>query len=288
MSSPNKDNSIIVKDVHCPYCNSNNALLINRAEAKKVSLQLPAFGLKYILGLLYLSFLYIWIHGIKIIEAKKEIKNVAYAFCPNCGNSYSMAPSESVKEETEEARLYKVRDGKVIMGLCKGISEYTGISILWIRIKTVIFGFTIIGALLYFLIGACIPFKDELDSEMPDKRFYRINKGKDIMGLCKGLAEYTGIPVMWVRLFALMGGFTGIGVIAYFVVSALIPIKENVELGIQKKKLYKVKNGKVLFGVCTGIAEYSGMPLWLVRLLAVLLFPIYFVLAAMIPTQETD
>ncbi len=289
MSSPNKDNSIIVKDIHCPYCDSDNALLINRAEAKKVSLQLPAFGLKTVLSAVYLSLVHVWIHGWKLIEAKKEIENVTYGFCPNCGNGYSMSPPESVKAEAEEPRFCKIRDGKVIMGLCKGISEYTGISILWIRIMTVIYGLTIIGALLYFLIGACIPFQDELNCEIPDKRFYRINKGKDVMGLCKGFAEYTGIPVMWVRIFTLMGGCTGIGAIAYFIVGAFIPIKEDVELGIQKKKLYKVKKGKVLFGLCTGLAEYSGIRLWAVRLLTVLfLSPIYFVLAAIIPTQETD
>ena len=164
MTSTNKD-SIIVKDIHCPYCNSEHAILINRAESKKMSLQLPSFGLKTILSLLYLSVIYVWIHGYKLIELKKETENVTYGFCPHCGNGYSMAPPESVKEETKEPKFYRIRENKVIMGMCKGISEYTGISVLWVRILTVAYGLTFIGAILYFLISICIPFKEISDND---------------------------------------------------------------------------------------------------------------------------
>lgn len=286
MLAKNKDDSVIVKEVHCPYCNTEQAILISKTEAKKISIQLPAYGLKYVLSLLYLSILYMWIYGFKMIEAKKEVNNITYGFCPNCGNGYSMAPPETVKEEMEEPKFYKIRDG--IMGMCKGISEYTGISILWIRIMTVIYGLTVIGALLYFLIGACVPFQDEMETGVSHKRFYRVNKGKDITGLCKGFSEYTGIPVMWVRLFTLLFGVTVLGTILYFLISAFIPVKENVEQGIVKKKLYKIRNKKVLFGLCVGIAEYTHMPLWLARVLAILLFPLYILIAAIVPTMEDE
>ena len=219
------------------------------------------------------------------------IDNVTYVFCPKCGNSYSMAPPEVIKEENNEPRLYKVREGKVVMGLCRGISEYTGISLFWIRLMTVLYGITIIGALLYFLIGACTNFKDEEAEDIANKRFYRVKKGKDVMGICKGISEYTGIPVMWVRIFMLLFGLTIIGTILYFIVALFVPVKENVEKGIKRKKIYKMKEGKVVFGLCKGFSVYSGMPLWLVRTLTiVLVLPtvLYFIIGAIIPTEERD
>ena len=100
---------------------------------------------------------------------------------------------------------------------------------------------------------------------------------------------YTDIPVMWVRIFAVLSIATIIGPILYFVISAFIPVKEKVEQGIVRKKLYKTKNKKVFLGLCAGFAEYSNMPLWLVRLLTiVLIFPmaLYLIIAAIVPTEE--
>lgn len=287
-SQQNKDN-IILKEIHCPYCNSDNALLLNKTTSKKISLQLPAYGLKFLFALIYLSFVQIWINGFKIIEAIKTIDNITYGFCPKCGNSYSMAPPDVIKEETDEAKFYRIQKGKVVMGMCKGISVYTGISLLWIRIMTVLYALTIIGAILYFLIGACIPFKENAEIDNVDKKFYRINNGRDIMGLCKGFSEYTDIPVMWVRIFTLLFGCTIIGIPIYFIISAFVPVKEKVEQGIKRKKLYKIREGKVILGLCAGFAKYANMPLWLVRLLTIVLIipmALYWIVGAIVPTEE--
>ena len=305
----NKDSSVILKDVHCPYCNTDHALLLSRVTAKRIALQVPAFGLRVILSMLYLPIIYIFIHGYKLIEAGKETDSITYGFCPNCGNGYSMAPPEMVKEETKAPKLYKVQEGKAVMGLCRGISEYTDIPLLWVRILTVLYGFTVIGAVLYFLIGACIPFREDAANGTADKRLYRSYRGRDIMGLCKGFSNYTGIPVMWVRIFTVLFGLTVLGTILYFIVAAFVPVQEHVEQGIQKKKLYKIRKGKVLLGLCTGFAEYSGMQLWLVRLLVclipALLLVLYFlmiriiilpalplglycILGAIVPTKEDE
>lgn len=289
MATQQNKETIISKDVHCPYCNYDQALLVSKNTSKRVSLQLPAFGLKFILSLLYLAIVQIWIYGFKLVEITKTVDNVTYGFCPKCGNSYSMAAPEVIKEEVKAPKFYRVSEGKVCMGMCKGISEYTGISLLWVRIMTVIYGLTVVGAILYFLIGACIPFREDAEKGIDDKKFYRVRKGKDIMGLCKGFSEYTDIPVMWVRIFTVLFGATVIGTILYFIISAFVPVKENVEQGIQRKKLYKVKKGKVILGLCAGFSAYSKMPLWLVRLLAIILvlpWALYWIIGAIVPTEE--
>lgn len=64
---------------------------------------------------------------------------------------------------------------------------------------------------------------------------------------------------------------------------------KNVEQGITKKKLYKIKEGKVILGLCAGFAKYANMPLWLVRLLTIVLgFPmaLYWIVGAIVPTKE--
>jgi len=215
-----KENSIILRDIHCPYCDSENALLISEKTKSVIALRLPAFGLKFILSLIYLSFLHIWRYGYKIFEASKERFYTTYGFCPKCGNSYSAGAPEEVKAEANEPKLYRIRKGKVITGYCKGISEYTEISVLWIRIMTVLFGLTLTGTFFYFLIAACIPFKEDVESgAINDKKFYKAKKGqgKVFMGVCKGISNYTEIPVAWIRILMVLLGIAVIGAIVYIV-----------------------------------------------------------------------
>lgn len=158
---------------------------------------------------------------------------------------------------------------------------------------TVIYGFTVIGAIVYFLAGACIPFKEDTDTGINDRKMYRVRKGSDITGLCKGFSEYTGIPVAWVRLFNILFSITVIFPLLYFIISAFTPVKEDIEQGIKKKKLYKVKEGKCIFGLCKGFSECKKVPLWIVRVVTVILSIVtvslfYLIAAAIIPTKEDD
>lgn len=143
-------NNVILKNVHCPYCNTDEAVLINKETANKYSLQLPAFGLKFLLSVMYLGFIHIYRYGCKLIQIVKKNDNLTYCFCPKCGNSYSLnAPSE-ITNENEDKKLYKIENGKLLKGICKGISVLTEIPLLWIRIMTTIYGVWEIFALYSF------------------------------------------------------------------------------------------------------------------------------------------
>ena len=280
----NKDGGdMILKDIHCPYCDTEHAILLSRPTSKEWALRLPAFGLKFLLCLLYLGFIQIFVHGYKYFELTKRVNYTTYAFCPNCGNSFSMAAPETVRDDLNEPKLYKNKHNRAIMGLCSGISEYTGISLLWIRILTFIYGLTVIGAILYFLIGACLPFREDAEDGITYKKLRRARTGRDVTGLCRGFSEYTGIPVGIVRVFALLL-FP-----LYFIASIFVPVQEDAEHEIRKRKLSKVKEKKFLVGVCAGISAYTGMPLWLVRLLTIILivtWPLYWIAAAVMPNEE--
>ena len=59
------------------------------------------------------------------------------------------------------------------------------------------------------------------------KRLYRVNENKAIMGVCTGIAEYTEIDVNIVRiLFVILALTSGIPIIIYIVMGLVLPIKE--------------------------------------------------------------
>ena len=231
MASPqNKDSSIILRDIHCPYCNTDKALLMSRKTASTIGLRLPAYGLRFVLSLIYLSLLHIWRYGFKIIEVTKGRTYSTYGFCPCCGNTYSAGPPEEVDEEESDPKFYRVRKGKAITGYCNGISEYTDIPLLWVRIMTVLYGVTIVGIFFYFLISVCIPFREDVESgALEDKKFYKAKKGngKIIMGLCKGISEYTEISVVWIRILMVIIGLTVIGTILYLIFGAVAKTRDE-------------------------------------------------------------
>ena len=61
----------------------------------------------------------------------------------------------------------------------------------------------------------------------------------------------------------------------------------------EKKKLYRIEEGKMIAGVCTGLAEYFNMDVTIIRLIWALLFLFagsgliaYFIAALIIPMKE--
>ncbi|MGC1269614.1 MAG: envelope stress response membrane protein PspC [Croceibacterium sp.] len=53
-------------------------------------------------------------------------------------------------------------------------------------------------------------------------RFYRDKKNAKLMGVCSGLADYTGIDALWIRLgFVILTLATGFGLPIYFVLGIL-------------------------------------------------------------------
>ena len=54
----------------------------------------------------------------------------------------------------------------------------------------------------------------------PRTRFYRDKVNGKVMGVCAGIADYTGVDVLWVRLGTVLLTLMGVGIIipAYFVI----------------------------------------------------------------------
>lgn len=109
----------------------------------------------------------------------------------------------------------------------------------------------------------------------PRGSLYRDESDKILGGVCSGLASYLRIDSTIVRLvFALLtlGGF-GTGFLIYVVLWIVLPSKNLNEVQVTRK-LYRNPDQKVLGGVCSGIASYFNIPVWIPRLVFVL--PIAF------------
>ncbi|MFT4026719.1 MAG: envelope stress response membrane protein PspC [Novosphingobium sp.] len=59
-------------------------------------------------------------------------------------------------------------------------------------------------------------------------RFYRDKLGGELFGVCAGIADYTGVDVLWVRIgmvLLTMAGFGFIVVPGYFLTAIFAPVK---------------------------------------------------------------
>jgi len=65
---------------------------------------------------------------------------------------------------------------------------------------------------------------------MEQKRFYKIEDGKIIAGVCGGVAEYFSIDPSIVRIgWAVVSLAWGAGIIAYIVAAIVLPYKSQVK-----------------------------------------------------------
>jgi|GEM_PF-672670 len=120
------------------------------------------------------------------------------------------------------------------------------------------------------------------------KRLYRSRREKMIAGICSGLAEFLNIDPSIVRLVWIIIIFLGgLGIVLYLICWFIIPsnpqhiILENLSATkpppeeFSPKHIYRSRRGKMIAGVCGGIAEYISIDPTIVRLAWVLLTLIY-------------
>lgn len=137
-----------------------------------------------------------------------------------------------------------------------------------------------------------------------NKKLFRDTKRKLLGGVCAGLAYNLGFDPLWVRLaflFLLLGigpitagVLSGITLIFYIACWIAFPANPALEEDDRIRKFYRNPDGKVLGGVMSGIASYTGWDLGMLRFVSVLsifLFGsgiiIYVILWAIAPEAKT-
>jgi len=105
------------------------------------------------------------------------------------------------------------------------------------------------------------------------KRLYRDENNKLIGGVCSGLANYFNIDIVIVRIVFIILFFSfGVGLIPYIILWVAVPSSATKVIGSLRKKLYRDTDDKVVAGVCSGLAHYFGIPVWIPRVVFSLSF----------------
>ncbi len=136
------------------------------------------------------------------------------------------------------------------------------------------------------------------------KKLYRDTRRKILGGVCAGLAYNLGFDPLWVRLaflFLLLGigpitagVLSGISLVLYIACWIAFPANAMLEEDERIRKFYRNPDGKVLGGVVSGIASYTGWDLGMLRFVSVLSIfifgsgiVIYLILWAIAPEAKT-
>ena len=214
---------------------------------------------------------------------------------------------------TNDKRLYKIKSGKLINGVCKGIAEYFNVDVTIIRIIFVVaLFFQGAGAVVYLLAMIFLPEKPVDNQEEPDPSSSKqlpiwIGAGLIIGGLMMVVKpwrivlfypmhiswmydwRYSSHHYFWPVIIILLG----IGYLFY----VLNHDKKDAQHSKQDYKWKRVEDGKIVSGVLGGLAKLWGHDASIVRigfiLLAWLTHPliwilIYAVLSGLLPKENRE
>ena len=111
----NNNNLVIIeREMFCPYCQSNSAVLISETIKQKKVIGCAAIGCKNATLLYLTGGCWAVISGYPLFDIKNETVNNIYGFCPCCGNTYPVKkPEESTiidKVQHSQQRISHVVD----------------------------------------------------------------------------------------------------------------------------------------------------------------------------------
>jgi phage shock protein PspC (stress-responsive transcriptional regulator) len=100
------------------------------------------------------------------------------------------------------------------------------------------------------------------------RRLFRDENHKLLGGVCSGIANHFDIDIVIVRIIFLI--LFGICFIPYIILWIVVPSSATTVIGSRRKKLFRDPDEKYIAGVCSGIAHYFGISVWIPRLLFLL------------------
>lgn len=112
---------------------------------------------------------------------------------------------------------------------------------------------------------------EDMFSTNTNRRLYRNENDKVIGGVCSGLAAYFGWDPTIIRILFLVSllGF-GFGFLPYIILWVLVPSSATLNIGSVRKRLFRDMENAMLGGVCSGMALYTGVNVWIPRIIFLL------------------
>ena len=118
-----KDNNLIImeRDVFCPYCNQNSAVLISETVKKKWILGCAPVGCKDGCLLMVTGGCWAVVSGLPLFDYKMDYTTNLFGFCPCCGNTYPVIKPQQ-EEKTVIDRFNDTKAGfSRLAGQAKGM-----------------------------------------------------------------------------------------------------------------------------------------------------------------------
>ena len=152
-------------------------------------------------------------------------------------------------EDFDQATKYKLKrnnNDRIIAGVASGLAEYFKIDPLITRILLVSLVFAGGFGIFFYLVCWIAMPKSSMNASFNRKKFYRDSDEKIIAGVCKGVANYLSINVLYVRiLFLAMIFIGGWGVILYLILwifsRSAKTVKQKMDMSGYKMDLDNVK-----------------------------------------------
>ena len=152
-------------------------------------------------------------------------------------------------EDFDQATKYKLKrnnNDRIIAGVASGLAEYFKIDPLITRILLVSLVFAGGFGIFFYLVCWIAMPKSSMNESFNRKKFYRDSDEKIIAGVCKGIANYLSIDVLYIRIFFLAMIFIGgWGVILYLILwifsRSAKTVKQKMDMSGYKMDLDNVK-----------------------------------------------
>jgi len=124
--------------------------------------------------------------------------------------------------------LRRIREGQQLAGVCTGLAVYAEMDVTWVRTLFVLATLVTAGifALVYLVLVAVLPVASTATSPAhPRERLHRVREGKQISGVCAGIAAYTELNVDWVRAVFVLAtlGTAGGFLLVYIALAFIVP-----------------------------------------------------------------
>jgi phage shock protein C len=139
---------------------------------------------------------------------------------------------DPVAEEAERRprgrRLYRIREGQKVAGVCTGLAAYANMDVDWVRTGFVLGSLVTAGilGLAYIALAFIVPVVDKAGMRPRPRRLERIRDGQQIAGVCNGLAAYADLGVDWVRTLFFFATLLTAGIfgLVYLALAFILPI----------------------------------------------------------------
>ncbi len=152
--------------------------------------------------------------------------------------------SSSDHEKSENKKLYRDMERKLIGGVASGIAHHFNIDPLWVRLIIVIFAFNLVfwepfGGIIiaaYIIAWIVLPASTTLPEDKNLKKMFRSSEERVLGGVASGLGAYFGVETTLIRiLFIITSLVGGAGLILYIVLWIITPLAVSITDRIQMK-----------------------------------------------------